>query len=235
MLSVIIPTLNEENYISNLLNCLKNQNYKNFEVIIVDANSNDKTKETALKFRKFLKLKIVNTEKRNVSYQRNLGVKNSSNEKILFLDADTKISSDFLEKSLKEIENKIAIASPNTYPESRHPIDLIFFFLFRIYIRILYKIIGFNGCCLFTLKSLHNKVKGFDESIKVSEDFDYTKRLKKYAELLLLKTVKVKVSVRRFEKNGRLRTGFKILLIGIYINLVGKIRSNLFNYKFNDK
>ena len=50
MLSIIVPTLNEEKHIPNLLNCLKNQTYKNFEIIVVDAHSNDKTKEVVKKF-----------------------------------------------------------------------------------------------------------------------------------------------------------------------------------------
>ena len=235
MLSVIIPTLNEEKYLPILLNCLKNQRYKDFEVIIVDAHSNDKTKEVVKKFAD-LKVKVIDSEKRNVSYQRNLGVKNTENERILFLDADTRIQDDFLENALKEIEdNKIEIATCNIYPDSSHLIDKFFIFLFRIYLKSLYKIIGFNGCCLFTLKSLHNKVNGFDETIKVSEDFEYTKRLKKIAKLKLLKSTDVKISMRRFEKNGRLKTGLKILLIGIYIDFGGKIRNNFFNYKFNEK
>lgn len=236
MISIIIPTLNEEKYIPNLLTCLKNQSYKIFEIIIVDANSEDKTKEVANKFKDSLKIKIINSDKRNVAYQRNLGANNAKNERILFLDADTKIREDFVERSLEEIKKRsIEIAACPIYPDSKHPLDIFFIFLFRWYLRFLYKLIGFNGCCLFSLKSLHNKVNGFDESIKLSEDFEYTKRLKKYAKLTLLKSTNVKISMRRFEKHGRLRTGLKILLIGIYIDFGGKIRNNFFNYKFNEK
>jgi glycosyltransferase involved in cell wall biosynthesis len=236
MLSIIIPTLNEEKYIPILLNCLKNQKYKDFEVIIVDANSDDKTKEVIHKFKHYLKIKIINSKIRNPGYQRNLGVKNAKNERILFLDADTKISEDFLEKAVQEIKNNnIEIAACQIYPDSKHPIDLFFIFLFRWYLRILYPIIGFNGCCLFSLKNLHNKINGFDETLKLSEDFEYTKRLKKLAKLNLLKSARVKISMRRFEKRGRLRTGLKILIVGIYINFGGKIKNNFFNYKFNEK
>ena len=236
MLSIVIPTLNEEKYLPKLLNCLKNQSYKNFEIIIVDANSEDKTKEVASKLKESFKIKIINSEKRNPGYQRNLGLKNAINERVLFLDADTKIPNDFLKKALEEIKDKnIEIAACPIYPDSSHPIDVFFIFLFRLYLKSLYKIIGLNGCCLFTLKSLHNKVNGFDETIKVSEDFDYTKRLKKYAKLSLLKSANVKISMRRFEKHGRLRTGLKVLSIGLYIDFGGKIKNNLFNYKFNEK
>lgn len=42
-LSIIIPTLNEEKYIGKLLDCLANQTYKGFEVIVVDGKSGDKS------------------------------------------------------------------------------------------------------------------------------------------------------------------------------------------------
>ena len=154
----------------------------------------------------------------------------------MFLDADTTFDNDFLENALKEIkENDIKIAGCLLYPDSKDNIYNLFFSLFRIYINLLHSYIGFNGCCIFTLKSIHNKINGFDENIKVGEDYDYTKRLKKLSKLSLLKTVKIKTSVRRFEKYGRLRTGIKYLLIGLYILLFGNITKDTFKYKFNEK
>ncbi len=49
MLSIIIPTLNEEKYLLGLLNSLKKQTYMDFEVIIADNNSKDRTKQIAKK------------------------------------------------------------------------------------------------------------------------------------------------------------------------------------------
>jgi len=40
-ISIIIPTLNEEKFLPKLLNSIKEQNYKNYEIIIADANSTD--------------------------------------------------------------------------------------------------------------------------------------------------------------------------------------------------
>jgi len=235
MLSIIIPALNEEEYIPNLLNCLSNQTFKDFEVIVVDANSEDNTKIVTSKFRKQLKIKVLDAKIRNVSYQRNLGLKNAKNEMVLFLDADTIFENAFLENALNEIKTRnLILTGCYVYPDSLNLIDIFFFAGYRVFLRIFYKRIGFNGCCVFTLKSLHKKINGFDETIKVSEDFDYVRRLKKFTKINLLKTVKVKTSVRRFQKNGRLRTGIKILLIGFYTLFFGKITTDIFKYRFND-
>ena len=235
MLSIVIPTLNEEKYLPSLLTCLKNQSYKQFEVVVVDAGSDDKTREAASKFKKFLKINVINSKKRDISFQRNLGLKKAGYEQVLFLDADTKFDNNFLENSLTEINKKnLKIAGSRLYPDSKNVLDKFFFSLFRMYSAALHRHIGINGCCIFTLKSLHSKVNGFDEAIKVSEDYDYTKRLRKFAEISLLNT-KIYTSVRRFEKNGRIRTAIKIFLIGLYINFIGNVKKNIFNYRFNEK
>jgi glycosyltransferase involved in cell wall biosynthesis len=51
--SVIIPTLNEEDYLPKILADFAKQKERNFEIIIVDAASEDKTRERALEFSKF--------------------------------------------------------------------------------------------------------------------------------------------------------------------------------------
>lgn len=234
MLSIIIPTLNEENYIPNLLNCLANQKCQDFEVMIVDGNSDDNTREIAKEYNKKLRIKILNTNIRNVSYQRNLGLGNSTNERVLFLDADTSFDNNFLYNALNELETKkLKISGCLVYPNSTNFVDKLFFLGYRGFLRIFYKIIGFNGCCIFTLKSLHNRINGFDENIKVSEDFDYARRLSKITKTHILNSTKIYTSVRRFEKYGRLKTGIKVLLIGLYTLFIGKITSDIFNYRFN--
>ena len=50
MLSIIIPTYNEEEYLPKLLNCIKNQTHKDYEIIVADANSKDKTRQIAKKY-----------------------------------------------------------------------------------------------------------------------------------------------------------------------------------------
>ncbi len=51
MISIIIPTLNEEKYLPKLLRSIKEQDFKEeLEIIVADANSEDKTREIAKKF-----------------------------------------------------------------------------------------------------------------------------------------------------------------------------------------
>lgn len=234
MLSIIIPVLNEGGFINQVLENLVSQSFKKFEVILVDGNSTDNSLKIIKSYLKKLDLRILNSKTRNVSYQRNLGAKNAKNERILFLDADCSFDNQFIEDSLQEISaRKIEVSGARLYPDSNNLIDIIFYGGFRIFMVIFHSFIGLNGGCIFTLKELHNKIHGFDEEIKVGEDYDYTCRLKKYTKLKMLHT-KIKTSTRRFHKNGRLRTGLKVVFMGFYILIFGKIKNNLFNYRFNE-
>lgn len=96
--SIIIPCLNEEKYLPILLSDLSEQTFKDFEVIIIDGQSEDKTVIFAEKFTsKLPSLKILTSKVRNVSIQRNLGAKESVGEYLVFNDADNRLPIYFLE------------------------------------------------------------------------------------------------------------------------------------------
>lgn len=93
--SIVIPTLDEEKFLPNLLLDLTNQSFTDFEVIHVDGNSDDKTVAEAKRFDKKLDLKHISTDIRSASHQRNLGAEKAKGEWIVFVDADTRIDQHF--------------------------------------------------------------------------------------------------------------------------------------------
>ncbi len=96
--SIIIPTLNEAATLPILLNDLLCQTWKDFEVIVVDANSKDKTAKKAEMFRfKLPHLQVIPSQQRNVAHQRNLGAKNATANWLIFMDADNRIPPCFLQ------------------------------------------------------------------------------------------------------------------------------------------
>lgn len=102
--SIVIPTLNEEKYLPDLLGDLIRQTYRNFEVIVVDGGSKDGTIEEVLIFQKKLSgLKIIISKIADLSIQRNLGAQKASGEWILFCDADNQLTKSFLFDLKKEI------------------------------------------------------------------------------------------------------------------------------------
>lgn len=90
LVSVIVPAFNVESYIEETLNSIKSQKYKNFEVIIVDDFSTDKTFSIASNFNSMDKRFRVmsNRRKKGVSGARNTGIDSAEGEWCVFLDSD---------------------------------------------------------------------------------------------------------------------------------------------------
>jgi glycosyltransferase involved in cell wall biosynthesis len=96
--SVIIPALNEEKYLPLLLADLTKQTISDFEVIVIDGVSKDKTVEKAKLFKnKLPSLTILTSSVRNVSVQRNMGAQKALGKYLLFNDADNRLPEYFLE------------------------------------------------------------------------------------------------------------------------------------------
>jgi glycosyltransferase involved in cell wall biosynthesis len=99
--SVIIPTLNEEHRIRRLLKSLEEQNFKDFETIIIDGGSNDKTAEVAKKFR----AKVFVKKGLKEFPSRNYGAKVAQGDVLLFLSADVYLTPNAL-MYLKQVLDK---------------------------------------------------------------------------------------------------------------------------------
>src|SRR5258706_4031142 len=88
--SVVIPALNEEKFLPKLLASLAAQTVKDFEVVVVDGSSKDKTVTVARSFAKKLpKLQVVVSKVASLPLQRNLGAKKTTGEWLIFIDADS--------------------------------------------------------------------------------------------------------------------------------------------------
>lgn len=94
MISVVIPCYNLERYIEKTIKSIVNQSYKEWEIIIVDDGSTDKSYNVCSNYVKMYpnKVKLISQENQGVSVARNTGLIESKGEYICFLDGD-----DFLE------------------------------------------------------------------------------------------------------------------------------------------
>lgn len=100
LVSVIIPTYNSGYTLQECLDALRNQNYKNIEIIITDSYSKDKTKEISRHFTD----KIIDAE--SLALARKKGVDLSRGKYIFFLDSDQIINPDTIELSVKVCEEE---------------------------------------------------------------------------------------------------------------------------------
>ena len=102
LVSIIIRTKNEEKWISICLDALNKQTYKNFEVIIVDNNSTDKTVKRALEYN----VRIVKIKKFLPGKAINLGIKKSKGDIIVCLSAHCiPVNNSWLKNLIKPLKN----------------------------------------------------------------------------------------------------------------------------------
>ena len=89
LVSVILNCHNAAKFLKKSINSVINQSYKNWELIIFDNNSNDKTSLEVLKFKKNKKIKYFKSKKiYNLYKARNLAIKKAKGSLITFIDAD---------------------------------------------------------------------------------------------------------------------------------------------------
>ncbi len=233
MLSIVIITKNEEKYLPKLLESIKNQTFKDFEVIVSDANSTDKTRDIA----KQHGCKIVKGGR--PAKGRNNGVKETKYDLLLFLDSDTVLPLNFLEDNLKEFkERKLDCATVIYKPISDKKIDKILHFAYNVWARgIQYLSPHAAGICIFCKKEIFEKVGGFNEKLYIAEDHAFVRQAKQQGDRFrLLKSAPIFVSVRRAEKEGRFRLLWKYVYSDLYRLLTGKeIEKELVKYDFDYK
>jgi glycosyltransferase involved in cell wall biosynthesis len=106
-ISVIIPTYNEEKNILECVESILSQKTKDFEVIIVDDGSTDKTLEILEVISKTLPVKVYKQNHKGPASARNLGAKHAKGKILVFVDSDMIFSRDFLQNLVKDItDNK---------------------------------------------------------------------------------------------------------------------------------
>ena len=100
---MVIPTFNRAKYISEAIDSVLNQTYKDFEITVVDDGSTDNTKEVLSPYMD--RIKYVCQENKGCASARNLGIRNSEGDYLVFLDADDLLEPKKLEVQVPILEN----------------------------------------------------------------------------------------------------------------------------------
>ena len=104
LVSITVPTYNNQETIVQCVESLVSQQYRPLEVVVVDDGSTDGTSGLAKNLtQRFENIRLVQTEHFGASHARNVGIRESVGEILLFADADAMYSSDYLTKGLQII------------------------------------------------------------------------------------------------------------------------------------
>lgn len=229
MLTIIIPTKNEEAFLPKLLRSIKKQTLQPNEIIIADADSTDKTREIAREYG----ARVV--EGGMPGTGRNRGALHAKTDLILFLDADVELRDPkFLEKSVGEmLERNLDLATCDVFPLSDDLVDHFMHKAYNTYARAWGSLFPHApGFCMFVRRDQHQQIGGFDETVTFCEDHDYAHRLCDIGKFGFLKSTKIPVSIRRLDRDGRMNIAIKYMLAELHLALLGPIRHKRFNYTF---
>ena len=223
--SIIIPALNEGKYLPNLLKDLALQTFTNFEVLVVDGRSTDNTVEKALSFVSSLPhLTILQSQKRHVCIQRNLGADQARADWLLFMDADNRLPVNFLEGIKSQcLKHNVDILTSWLKPDIETSTNLTYSTIMNIFLEL-----QMNYTPTFLLeaffaikKNVFLKIGKFDETVSYAEG----KTLIKKAALLGFKAKMVRepiwtYSFRRIRKYGHLGAATRVLQLEL-MDLLG--------------
>ncbi|MEN9326914.1 MAG: hypothetical protein RI943_1347 [Bacteroidota bacterium] len=185
--TVIIPLYNKEKYIENAIKSVLDQTFTDFEILIIDDFSSDKSAAIASKFESE-KVQLIYHEKNcGLSATRNTGIKKANSNYITFLDADDLWKPTFLESNFQLIQNfpearifgtnyeevwDTVIKNPRNGSEIL-PINFTGYINF-FKINVKQGIYNHGSVCFH--KEVYEKVGFYNEKINFSEDLDFNIR-----------------------------------------------------------
>ncbi len=236
LLSIIIPTFNEEKHIVQILDCLKAQTLQPYEIIIAD-DSTDKTPQIAADHLKkwSQQYKIIDGGKKSVGKARTVGGNEATGELLLFLDCDTIFAPNYLKKAVAEFNKKQCVVAITKFNyNSKHPFDLLIGGFMNFGTQLIQHFYACtHGFAIMCTKDVFVKVNGFDDNLKMGEDFDFGFRANKHGKFRVLTSTKILISPRRLYEEGRFNLCWKLIKSTTKVLLGGKITLNNKNFNYN--
>lgn len=202
-ISVVITAYNEEVYLPQCLKALAAQDYprENFEIIVVDNNSTDKTAAIARDFG----ARVIEEKRQGYVFGLNTGMHAAKGEIIAVTDADTVVSKDWL-KSLANSFNEAGVVAVTGGANNLSSIPAVNFLMtsfFTVFLRTVFALgrPHLNGFNLAVRKEAFLKVGGLDLRFKMAPDVDLGIRLAKIGRVVYNPKMLVATSPRRWRDN----------------------------------
>lgn len=232
MISVIIPTYNEEASITTCLESLSRQTLDRdeYELIVVDGNSKDRTCELARAYAD----EVMTQTSKKVGGARNDGVLCAHGDIIATTDADCIIPPEWLEIIKNDFESQDIVQLYGTvYPIEegiKHKLSLMganTFSRVGYYTRTLYYTLGCNTA--FDKKAFVKA--GMYRCIDAGDDLEIAQRMRKLGRVMLDDSMKVGFSMRRFQQFGTIKSVYEWLYIVTNGGKASKYSYSKRNYK----
>lgn len=231
-ISVIIPTFNEEKYITRCLSALANQKtHFSYEILVVDHNSTDKTIPIAKKY----KTRIIQEEIRGTAVARQAGVNNANSTIVAFTEADCIPPNDWIERignHFLQHPDDVGITGRYYFDDANKGMKLVSLqamALGNYLVKILKGNFPFRGTNSAGRKDIILKAGGFREEGAPFDDADCSNRVAKYGNIYFDQNLTVVTSSRRVK--GRFFTYAREFIFSAFMVFVLKKKGDIRWYK----
>lgn len=208
--SVVIPAYNEEHCIGDCLRSLMHQKTRHrFEVIVVDNNSTDATRQVVQGFHGRLNVRLVTERTRGRGAARRAGCAAAKGDIILSTDADTILPPDWIESLVSELEKKdvVAVTGVSVIDDCDPATNILYNVSLPVLMHAYRLLCGhywLNGCNFAVRRGTYEQAGGFDANEDALEDHGFCLRVREFGRIGMAASNRVTVSGRRF-RNGLLR------------------------------
>lgn len=179
--SIIIPLYNKEHFIENTIQSIMNQTFQDFEIIVVNDGSTDRSEEKLFQF-KDSRIQYFRKKNEGVSATRNCGIEKANANFITFLDADDYWYPTFLEtmfNNISKLPNQKVFSAAIEFDTSKEIIPAVYsipktnddFEVVNFFKASTKEAVLCTSCAVFH-KSIFEEVGNFDTKIKSGEDTD---------------------------------------------------------------
>jgi len=218
--SIVIPAYNEEASIEHALRAALAQDHDDFEVIVVNNASADRTVEIVSQF----PVKLVHESRKGLLWAREAGRKAAQGDVIANMDADCRPQPDWLSRGLKHFNDEriVAVTGPYDYHDATRRSFRMSSLLTQRYIykpvSVILQLPFINGGAILiggnNLIRAHilEKTSGYNTDLAFyGEDTDTAKRVARHGTVLFNTSFIMKTSARRYEREGILNLQMKYL------------------------
>ena len=168
LVSVIITTKNSSNTLNRCLKSIKNQSYQNTEIIVIDNNSTDNTKEIAKKY-----TKLIFNKGPERSAQRNFGARKSKGVYLYIVDSDFVLDSSVVKECVEEAKKGFDAVVVHNSPDT----SVSWIAKIRKFEVDMYKYDISHSAARFFKRKTFFDIKGYNEKVIAGEDYDLQNKL----------------------------------------------------------
>ncbi len=183
--TVVIPALNEENFLERCLTSLKHVEYPSelLKVIVADNGSEDRTREIARQYSDA----VINVPRKSIAHTRNAGAAETTSDIIAFIDADILVHPNWLTNAIPHFQDEdvIAVGSyPDVIQDESNQLQQTWSRLCQSSSKDPIPTDWLPSANLIVRRSAFNQVNGFNENLITCEDSDLGYRLKALGKII---------------------------------------------------